>query len=140
MYGLGVIPVPFSLVSPLMSPEGRQLKVDLLPQRVKGPAVLPVRSLSYILQRNSPHAADSAGEIFVDDLLRDSYGFKYLAALVGLYRGDSHFGGDLYDAVEDGVVVVLDSRVVVLIQQLLLHQLAHCGMGQIGIDRRGPVA
>ena len=57
------------------------------------------------------------------DLFADANRLKNLAALIGLDGGNAHLGGDLYDAVQDGVVVVLHGCVVVLVQQALVDEL-----------------
>ena len=53
---------------------------------------------------------------------------------------NAHLGGDLHDAVEDGVVVVLHGGVVVLVQQTLVDQLSDGLVCQIGVDGAGTVA
>ena len=50
---------------------------------------------------------------------------------------NAHLGGDLHDAVEDGVVVVLHSGVIVLVQQGLHSAVQIGGAVFSGIRRRG---
>ena len=53
--------------------------------------------------------------------------------------GNAHFGGDLYDAVEHRVVIVLDCGVVVLVEQIVVYQLMDSFKREIRIDRAGAV-
>ena len=89
---------------------------------------------------HTAHTAHRAGEVFVDDLLRDAHSLKDLAALVALDGGNAHLGGDLHDAAEDSVVVVLHGGVIVLVQQTFVDQLPDGLVCQIGVDGAGTVA
>ena len=117
-----------------------QLHVDIQSQRVKGSVVQRLHIGLNVCHADAAHAAHRAGEVFVDDLLRDAHSLKDLAALVALDGGNAHLGGDLHDAVEDGVVVVLHSGVIVLVQQTLVDQLPDGLVCQIGVDGAGTVA
>ena len=102
----------------ISSPRGSKARVWFLSTRV---CDLP--------QADASHPGDRVGEVLVDDLLGDADGLKDLGGLVGLEGGDAHFGGDLHDAVEDGVVVVVHRRVEVLVQQALLDELREWSPG-----------
>ena len=89
---------------------------------------------------NAAHTAHRAGEVFVDDILGDAHSLKDLAALVALDGGNAHLGGNLHNAAEDGVVVVLHGCIVIFVQQAFVDELADGLMCQIGIDGAGTVA
>ena len=88
---------------------------------------------------DAAHTAHRAGEVFVDDLLGDAHCLKDLAALVALDGGNAHLGGNLHDAVQDGLVVVVHGSVVVFVQQALVDELADGLVGQVGVDGAGTV-
>ena len=54
-----------------------------------------------------PTRRHGVGEVLVDHLSGNADGLENLGGLVGLDGGDAHFGGDLHDAVENSVVVVV---------------------------------
>ena len=118
--GLGVEQVLFLAAAELVGTAVGQLHVDIQSQRVKGSVVLRFHIGLNVCHAHTAHTAHRAGKVFVDDLLRDAHSLKDLAALVALDGGNAHLGGDLHDAVEDGVVVVLHSGVIVLVQQTLV--------------------
>ena len=138
--GLGVEQVLFLAAAELVGTAVGKLHVDIQPQRVEGRVVLRLDVGLNVLKVDAAHPADRAGEVLVDDFLRDADSLEDLAALVALDRGDAHLGGDLHDAVEDGLVVVVHGGVVVLIQQTLIDELADGLMGQIGVDGTGTIA
>src|SRR5699024_1246365 len=86
------------------------------------------------------HPADGAGEVLVDDLLRDAHRLEDLAAQIALDGRNAHRGGDLDDAVQDGGVVIADGGVKILVQQPVRNQLADGLVGEVGVDGAGAVA
>ncbi len=110
------------------------------PKGIKGLGMQIVHLPFNVLQRNTPNPADRMREIFVDHFLVDSNSFKDLGALIGLDGADPHLGGNLYNAVKNGIVVILHRRIVILIQHMGVDQLLDGFLGQIGIDGTGPVA
>ena len=138
--GLGVEQVLFLAAAELVGTAVGQLHVDIQPQRVKGSVVLRFHIGLNVCHAHTAHTAHRAGKVFVDDLLRDAHSLKDLAALVALDGGNAHLGGDLHDAAEDGVVVVLHGGVIVLVQQAFVDQLPDGLVCQIGVDGAGTVA
>ena len=132
--------VLFLAAAELVSAAVGQLHVDIQTQRVKGSVVGSFHIRLNVLQTDAAHTADRAGEVLVDDILGDADRLKDLAALVALDGGDAHFGGDLHDAVQHSLVVVIHGGVVILVQQTLVDELGNGIVGQIGVDGAGTVA
>ena len=74
-----------------------------------------------ILYGDTAHAADRVREIFVNYLFVNTNGLKNLGSLIGLNGADSHFGGNLYNAMENRIVVILHSRIVIFIQHMIVN-------------------
>ena len=129
-----------SLASGLMPAHCRKLKIYRKAQRIEGQAVLPVRSFSDLLQRNAAHPADGSGEVPVHHLPGNADSLKDLAALIGADRGYTHLGGNLDNAAQHCPVIILHSRIVILIQKPLIHQLSDGRMRKIRIYCRCAVA
>ncbi len=53
---------------------------------------------------------------------------------------DSHFGGNLHNAVKHRVIVIVHRRIIILIQHMIVNQLPDALLSQIGIDGAGAVA
>ena len=138
--GLGVEQVLFLAAAELVGTAVGQLHVDIQTQRVKGGVVGSFHVGLNVLQTDAAHAADRAGEVLVDDIPGDADRLKDLAALVALDGGDAHLGGDLHDAVQHSLVVVVHGGVVILVQQTLVDELGNGVVGQIGVDGAGTVA
>ena len=90
------------------------------------------------------YAADPrgrAGEVLVDESLREAHGLEDLRALVALHRGDAHLGHDLDDALGDGLLVGLDGLLVRgLGQEARLDHVVDGLEDEVGVDRRDSVA
>ncbi len=86
------------------------------------------------------NAADCVRKILFSNIGGDSDCFKNLRALVRLNRADAHFGGNLYDAVDNRFVVVVDCSVVVFVKNLLVDKLGDCFVRKIRIDCARAVA
>ena len=140
MDGPGIISVIFTLGSCLMPSHCRKGKIRGKSQRIKGTAVLCICRCCDIGKGDSAHPAHRTGEVFVDHILGDTDGFKDLAALVGLDRGDTHLGSDLPDAEKHGPVVIIHCCVIILLQQSVLCQLANGLMGQIRVHCGSTIA
>ena len=97
--------------------------------------MLTVVRIRDIGQRDPAHAADGSRKILVDHILGNADGLEHFTALIGLDRGDPHLGCDLHDARKHRMVIVLNRRIVILLQQSVIHQLADRGMCQIRIHR-----
>ena len=138
--GLRVEQVLFLAAAEFVRTAVGKLHVDVQTQRVEGRIVLGLDVGLNVLKVDAAHTADRAGEILVDDLFRDADRLKDLAALVALDGGNAHLGGDLHDAVEDGLVVVVHGGIIILVQQALIDELADGLMGQIRVDGTRAVA
>ena len=117
-----------------------QGRVAAQAQGVEGPAVVVIHQLSDLLQTHAPHPAEGTSEILVHHHPVNAHCLEDLGRLVGLDGRDTHLGGDLHDAAEDGLVIVLHRGVVILVQQTLVNEGADGRMGQIGVHRPGTVA
>ena len=140
MDGLRGEEVLFLAAAELVSTAVGQLHVDIQTQRVKGGVVGSFHIRLNVFQTDTAHTADRTGEVLVDDILGDADRLKDLAALVALDGGDAHLGGDLHDAVQHSLVVVIHGGVVILVQQTLVDELGNGVVGQIGVDGAGTVA
>ncbi len=114
--------------------DGIQRGVIAKTQGVEGPVVVPLHPFADFRKAHAPHPADGVGKIPVDHGAVDAHTLENLGGLVRLDGGDSHFGGNFYDAVENGAIVIADSGAGVLVQKPHLHQLRHALLRQIGID------
>ena len=139
--GQGVIHVVLRAVAgaQLVRADGIERGIDAEAQRFKGLIVLPFDPFADLLQADALHAADGVGEVPVDHPGADADALKDLRRLVGLDRGDSHLGGDLYNAREDPPVIVVDGRAGVLVQHVQAHQFLDAFLRQIGVDGLGAV-
>ena len=72
--------------------------------------------------------------------LRNADRLENLAALIGLNRGNAHLGRNLYDALQNRMVIIFYCRIIILVQQTVFYQLCDGGMGQIRVDRARTVA
>ncbi len=137
---LRVIAVGFPGASHLMPAHAVQGQIRIEPQRVKGLRVQGVRLLRDIIQRDTAHTADGVGKVFIYNVRSDTDGLKNLGALIGLNRGNSHLGSNLYNAVKHRRIVILHCCVVILIQHSAVDLLADRLQSQIRVDRAGAVA
>ena len=138
--GLRVEEVLFLAAAELVGAAVFQLHVDVKAQRVEGCVVQGLHVSLNVLEADAAHTAHRAGEILVDDVLGDADGLEDLAALVALDGGDAHLRGDLHDAAQHSLVVVVHGGVIILVQQAVVDELADGLMGQIGVDGTGTVA
>ena len=90
-----------------------------------------------LLQSDPADLTDHARKIPVHDLAAQSDCLKDSGGLIGLQRGDSHFGRDLDHAVQKRLVVIVDRRVIILVQDPQVNHLGNAFVGQIRIDRPG---
>ena len=96
-----------------------------------------------LLDLGDPDPADPAhraGEISVDQVLSQPDRLENTGGLIGLDRGDPHLGRDLDDAAQKGRVVVLDRRVIILVQDPQIDHLPDALVGQVGTDGPGAEA
>ena len=138
--GLGVEEVLFLAAAELVGAAVFQLHVDVKAQRVEGCVVQGLHVSLNVLEADAAHTAHRAGEILVDDVFGDADGLEDLAALVALDGGDAHLGGNLHDAAQHSLVVVVHGGVIIFVQQAVVDELADGLMGQIGVDGAGTVA
>ena len=138
--GLGAVPMVLLSRAGLVGSRRVQSKVHLQPQGVEGPAVVSVHHGLDLLQADAANAGDGVGKVFVHHVFGDAHRLEELGGLVGLEGRHAHFGGDLHDTSQDGFVVIVHRRPEVLVQHSLVDEPADGLLGQIGVDRPGPVA
>ena len=90
-------------------------QIRLQPQRIESFGMIMVCLLRNVFHGDAAHPADGSAEIFVYDAGVNADGLKNPRALVGLYGGDTHLGGDLHNAMKHGAVVVVYSGIVILV-------------------------
>ena len=118
----------------LVRAQAGQLPVDVQTQRVKGLLMAGLQILLDILNRDAAHAGHGVREVFVHNLLADAQRLKNLAARVGLNRGNAHLGGNLHNARQHGLVVVLHGGVVILVQQTVRDKLPDGLLCEVRVD------
>ena len=139
---VGVEQVRRTVAAPLVLPAGPQPLVGAH-RSVLGIGVLVSRRVlgRDDLESDAPELGLGAGEVLVDELLREADGLEHLCAGVGGHRRDAHLGHDLQHALAEGLDEVRDrlgggdAGDVAGAHEVLdgLHR-------QIGIDRRGAVS
>ena len=87
-----------------------------------------------ILQAESAYAAYGIGKVIADDILIDTDCFEDLRALVGLDRGNSHFGSNLNDSMQNGVVIIFYCCIVVLVEHVIFNEFFHCFMRHVRVN------
>ena len=93
-----------------------------------------------ILYGNAPYPAYGMREIFIDHILVNADGLKDLGAFIGLNGTDAHLGCNLYNAVKNGVIVILHCRIVIFVQHMIVDQLPDGILCKIRIDGTGAIA
>ena len=109
-------------------------------QRIESSGMQVIHILLDILQGNAADPADGVRKVFVNDAAVDTNGLKNLGTLVGLDGGNTHLGCDLDNAVQNGVVIIIHSSVVILVQCPVLDHVADALLGQIRVDGTGAIA
>ena len=85
------------------------------------------------------HAADRIREIFLYERFLKPDRLEDLRALVGLDRRYAHLGSNLYYAANHCPVIVVNRRVIILLQHIRIDKLPDRLMGKIRIHRTGAV-
>ena len=109
-------------------------------QRIKGMIMTEGNSLLNFPDTDSADSGNRSGKIAVDDLLRKPHCLKDARRLIGLNGGNSHFRCNLYDTGEKRLVVILDGRMIILVQNSPVNQLGNALMGKIRVNRAGTKA
>ena len=109
-------------------------------KRVECMVMPPLYALGDLLEADAADRADRVGEILVDGGLRNADRLENLRRLIGLQRRNAHLGRNLDDAVQNGIVVVLDGGVIVLIQSAAFNALGDAFLRKIRVDRPRAVA
>ena len=140
--GTGIVQMLFTALSGahLMESHTVQRGIHLQIQRIKGMVVVILHRLPHLLQPDTAHLADGMGKVLVDDILTDPHRLEDLCRLIGLDGGHAHLGGDLHDAPEDGVVVVVDGGMGILVQKAQFHAFLNALVGKVRADGPGTVA
>ena len=87
-----------------------------------------------ILQADTADTAYCICKIFVNNIFINTDRLKNLGALIGLDRRYAHLRGNFYDTVKHSVIVIVDRRIVILIQHIGINQLLDRFLGKIRID------
>ncbi len=117
--GLGTVKVVFFalVAAQVMETDTVKDRVHRQTQGVKGPVVAVGDALLQLLDPDAADPAGDAGKILVDDLVGQADGLENPGRLVGLNGGYPHFCRYFYNTVQQGLVIIIDGRVQVLIQQ-----------------------
>ena len=135
-----IIPMFLPAASSFVFSQTVQRQIRFQPQRIEGSGVAFIGLSGNILQRDASHPAGRSVEILIDHFLGNTDGFEYLGALVGLNGGNSHFGSDFYDAVQDCQIIILHCSIIIFIKQSFVDQLPDGIQRQIGVYRTGAVS
>ena len=92
-------------------------------------------SLGDLIQSDSAYAAYDACEVLIYYVLADSDSLENLCRLVRLQCGDTHLCRCLNDAVKDRIVIIVDCRVVILVDDSLVDHLSNALVCKVRIDR-----
>ena len=92
-----------------------------------------------LLNSDTSYTAYRIGEIPVNEILFQSDRLKNLCALVGLDRGNTHFGSNLDNSMNNRIVVVIYRRIIILVKKSGFNQLTDGLVGKVRIDRAGSV-
>ena len=130
----------FTAASHLMSAYAVQGKIHCSSQGIESFGMKLIYVSGNIIQGNSPYTADCACKIFIDNFLGNTDGLKNLCSLIGLDGRNTHFGGNLYNTVDHGVVVIIYCRIVIFVQKFLIDQLLDRLQCQIWIYRTGSIS
>ncbi len=122
-----------------MVPRAVQRQIIFQTERVKRHGMPLIHLLFNILHGDTTDAAYRIGKIFIDNVLVNTNGFKNLRALIRLDSADAHLGGDFDDAVQNGIVVVVNRSIIVLIQHMIVNQLLDGLLRQIRVDGTGAI-
>ncbi len=117
-----------------------QRQICRKPQRVKRQRMQGVHFVCDILQGNAAYSANGIGKIPVHHLRIYADCLKYLGTLIGLYRGYAHFGRNLDNPMQNCIIVVIYSGVIILIQHSVVNQLLDGFLCQIRVHRTGAIA
>ena len=93
-----------------------------------------------ILDGNTPDPADRVGKVFINHFLADTDGFENLGALIRLDGGNTHLGSNFYNAVNDGLIIVIHCRIVIFFQHACIDELMDGIQCKVRIDSTCAVA
>ena len=124
----------------IVEAEAVERRIHAEAERIERVAVAVFHALADLFQTNAAHATDGVGEILIDDVLADADGLEDLAGLIRLQRRDAHFGRNLDDTVQNGVVVVVHGGMAVLVENADVDAFGDAFMRKIRIDRPRAVA
>ena len=123
VYGAGIVKMLFFAASAAVLTARKQFGGGLQSQRIESGGMQPIHVVFDILQGDAADPADSSCEIFVDQFTAQTDGFKVFGALIRLQSGNAHLGSDLDNAVKNGVIIVIDSGIIVLVEKIIMDQL-----------------
>ena len=134
MDGTRIISVFLTLASHLMGTYAVQCQICCKSKRVKSLGMKLLYVILDILQSDSAYAAYSSCKVTVDHILGDSDSLKDLRSLIGLDRGNTHLGSDLYDSADHRMVIIIHCCIVILVQHMGIDQLMDRIQCQIRVD------
>ena len=117
-----------------------KFRVHAKAQRVKGMVMPPSDIRRNLFQPNAANARYGIGKIPIYHILTDSQTFKDLCGLIGLNCRNSHFGCNFDNAMANSVVIILDRRIIIFVQHLVVNQFRNAFMRQIRINGFGTIA
>ena len=123
----------------LMAANTVQSQIHIQSKWIKCCGMEGIHVIGDIVQCDTSHTADGVCKIFINNLLADTDGFKDLGALVGLDRGNTHFGSNLNDSMKNCGVIIVHCCVVILIHHATLDQVFDRLMSQVRVDSAGTV-
>ena len=130
-----IVSVLLALAAHLMRADGIECQIGIKPQWIECFGMQTIYGLFDIFQCDTAHTADRAAEILIDHFLGDTHRLKDTGALIGLDRGDTHLGCDLYDTGKHRMIVIIHCRIIILIQHIVVDQFMDRIECQIRVDR-----
>ena len=135
-----IVQMLLTAASHLVTADAVQRQITVKAQRIKGLIVQIVDLILDIPQCDTADTADCIGKIFVDHRFINTDGLKDLRTHIGLDRGNTHLGSNLYDTADNSLVIIVDSGIVILFQHAGLDQIVDGFVCQIRVDCAGTIA
>ena len=87
-----------------------------------------------LLQADTTNTADSTGKVLINHLFGETNCLEDSGRLIRLQGRDTHLGCNLNNAHENSLIVIVDGRMIILIQDALVDQFSNAFLCQIRID------
>ena len=124
----------------LMNTNRIKVSVDCKSKWIECLVVMEVYIFRNFLKADTADTANCICKVKVNYILCNTNCFKNLCRLVRLNCADTHLCGDLYDATDNTLVVVVDCCVIVLVQKFLVNEFCNCFMSKVWVDCTGTIA